>query len=85
MQLWSACAAGEAAKLVLSTLPPQQVAERALAACTALEALAGRELTKALEGFDAASALPSFKDYVSTTSAAMVEKARAALKSGEAK
>jgi TonB family protein len=85
MQLWSACAGGEAAKLVFSPLPHQQVAERALAACTTFEALAGREMAKSPEDFDPVKALPSFKDYVSEGVAALVAQARVALKGAEAK
>jgi TonB family protein len=85
MQLWSACTAGEAAKLVLSPLPAPQVAQRALAACGTLEALAIRELTKALEDSDPSKALPAFKDYVATNAAELVERSRAALKHGDAK
>jgi hypothetical protein len=85
MQLWSACAAGEAAKLALSfPLPPQQVADRALTACTTFEALASRELTKAFKD-EATKGLSAFKQVISTGTAQMVEKARAALKGVEEK
>jgi TonB family protein len=44
MDLWSQCTWGEGARLALSTLEPAAVAERAMRACTELEAHAAREL-----------------------------------------
>lgn len=44
MDLWSQCTWGEASRLTLSSLEPAAVAERAIRACTSLEANAAREL-----------------------------------------
>jgi TonB family protein len=85
MQLWSACATGEAAKLVPSPLPAGQVTQRALAACAALEALATRELMEALKDSSPSRAVLAFKEYVSAATAEMVDRTRAALKGEVAK
>lgn len=45
MDLWSQCTWGEGARLALSSLEPAAVAERAIRACTELEANAARELS----------------------------------------
>lgn len=45
MDLWSQCTWGEGARLALSTLEPAAIAERAMRACTKLEAQAARELS----------------------------------------
>ena len=44
LDLWSRCTWGEAARLALTTPNPAAVAERAIGACTDLEATAAREL-----------------------------------------
>jgi TonB family protein len=44
LSLWSACLFGEAAKLALGNLPPEEIARRAFPLCLPLEAVAGREI-----------------------------------------
>lgn len=44
LNLWSTCLFGEAAKLALGDLPPEEIARRAFPLCLALEAVAGREI-----------------------------------------
>ena len=83
MELWSFCARGEAAKLVESPLSPPQIADRALAACTQLEALAARELAKVVFGATVEQATVAFKGYVRTLTEETVETWRAGLKAGE--
>ncbi|HEX8572573.1 MAG TPA: energy transducer TonB [Allosphingosinicella sp.] len=63
MNLWSRCAWGETSRLALSALDPVAVAERALAACTALESAAARELEAAAIGeADRPKVLQAFRD-----------------------
>jgi TonB family protein len=63
MDLWSRCAWGETSRLTLSTLDPAAVAERALAACTSLEADAARELEAArISDADRPQVLQTFRD-----------------------
>jgi TonB family protein len=45
VDLWSQCTWGEGARLALSSLEPAAIAERAIRACTELEAQAARELS----------------------------------------
>ena len=82
-QLWSVCARGEAAKWVETPLSPPQIADRALAACTQLEALASRELAKVMSGAQSPNATAAFKAYVRTVTTEMIGTARAGLKAGE--
>lgn len=63
IRLWSACADGEAAKLVLSTLEAAQIAARAFGACARLEERVARELTATDgEATDAPRTVQALKD-----------------------
>jgi TonB family protein len=46
LMLWTGCIMGEATKLVLTDLPPDEIARRSFPPCAALEALYSREIGK---------------------------------------
>jgi TonB family protein len=84
MELWSVCIRGESAKQILSPLAPGEIVKRGLEACTQLEGLASREMTKAkVPGLEPSKLLPAFKEQISSELVAALEQARSVLRGAE--
>lgn len=77
--LWSACSDGEAAKLALSDLDAPRIAERAFAACAALEQRIVREIAQAKVEVDTQRFVQAIKDDFTARLGPRLEQVRSEL------